>query len=77
MDGIQVGILGADRSDDADIVLVSAVEDVYRLVRLSRGLGITRNREGNWAFEIYLKRASQLPGLASCNSLRADGHPAE
>jgi len=46
MDGIQVGILGADRSDDADIVLVGAAEDVYRLVRLSRGLGIRRNREG-------------------------------
>ena len=28
MDGIQVGILGADRSDDADTVLVSAAEDV-------------------------------------------------
>ena len=38
MDSIQVGLLGADRSDDADIVLVSAAEDVYRLVRLSRAL---------------------------------------
>ena len=72
-----MGILGADRSDDADIVLVSAAEDVYRLVRLSRGLGITRSREGKRAFEVYLKRASKLLELARCNSLRADGHPAE
>ena len=46
MDGFQVGLLGADRSDGADTVLVSAAEDINRLVRLLRNLEIARNRKG-------------------------------
>ena len=41
-----MGLLGAGRSDGADFVLVSATEDVYHLVCLSRSLGIARYRVG-------------------------------
>ena len=56
MDSIQVGLLGADRSDGADTVLVSAAENMNRLVRFSRNFGIAGNREGKCAFEVHLKR---------------------
>ena len=56
MDGIQVGLLGADRSDGADTVLVSAAENMNRLVRFSSNFGIAGNREGKCALEFHLKR---------------------
>ena len=56
MDGVQVGLLGADRSDGADTVLVSAAENMNRLVRFSRNFGIAGNRERKCAFEVHLKR---------------------
>ena len=46
MGDIQVGLLGADRSDGADTVLVNAREDVYYLVCLSLSLGLERHRVG-------------------------------
>ena len=46
MGDIQVGLLGADRSDGADTVLVNAREDVYHLVCLSLSFGIERHRVG-------------------------------
>ena len=56
MDGVRVGLLGADRSDGIDTVLVSAAENMNRLVRFSRNYGIAGNREGKCAFEVHLKR---------------------
>ena len=46
MGDIQVGLLGADRSDGADTVLVNAREDVYHLVCLSLSFGIEGHRVG-------------------------------
>lgn len=47
MDGIQVGLLGADRSDGADTVLVSAAENLNRLIGFSRNFGIAGKEKEN------------------------------
>ena len=57
MDGIQVGLLGADRSDGADTVLVSATEDKNCVNALQGVLQDKREaREGKLALEGHLKQ---------------------
>ncbi len=65
MDSIQVGLLGADRSDGADSVLVSAAEDVI-FFALHGVLQVREDREGWTVFKSQLKRrhlklGSKLP----------------
>ena len=57
MDGIQVGLLGADRSDGADTVLVSAEGDKNCVIALQGVLQDKREaREGKMALEGHLKQ---------------------
>ena len=57
MDGIQVGLLGADRSDGADTVLVSTEGDKNCVIALKGVLQDKREaREGKMALEGHLKQ---------------------
>ena len=57
MDGIQVGLLGADRSDGADTVLVSTKGDKNCVIALQGVLQDKREaREGKMALEGHLKQ---------------------
>ena len=51
MDSIQVGLLGAYRSDGADIVLVISAEDVIFLIALHGVLQLRKDREGWTVFK--------------------------
>ena len=56
MDSIQVGLLGADRSDGADTVLVSSAEGKNSVIALQSVLQEKEEaREGKRAFEGHLK----------------------
>jgi hypothetical protein len=61
MDGVQVGLLGADRSDGADTVLVSPAEDKNCVIALQ---SVLQNKEegleGKTTLEIHLKRAPKI-----------------
>ena len=64
MDGIQVGLLGADRSDGAYIVLVSEAEDKNCVIAPQSVLQEKEEgREGKRAFEGYLKRGPFKTGV--------------
>ena len=57
MDGVQVGLLGADRSDGADTVLVSTEGDKNCVIALQGVLQDKREaREGKMALEGHLKQ---------------------
>ena len=57
MDGIQVGLLGADRSDGPDTVLVSAEGDKNYVIALQGVVQDKREaREGKLALEGHLKQ---------------------
>ena len=69
MDGIQVGLLGADRSYGADTVLVSTEGDKNCVIALQAVLQDKREaREGKRAFEGHLKRALKLSECARSNA---------
>jgi hypothetical protein len=59
MDGIQVGLLGADRSDGADIVLVSAAGDKNCVIALQSVL--QEKEEGREGLRSFEGRSKQVP----------------